>query len=307
MYRNIKRALRPLAVAAALTLAAASLLACSPAATPTPTPTVQPTPTAGPAAAPTASGRCGLLCRPDFWATADVAAIRQELTKQPDLLAPGGLQGGSALNVAAARADEPAVIGILLDAGAELEYRSAEMGNTPLIAASAFNPNPLVITTLLDKAADISATNNDGHTALMAAAAFNPNPAVASALLDRGAELEATDEATGITALHAAVLNRNPNMMALLLNHGANAGHRLNNGDTVTHTYAELGTAPTVGAVLLLHSRHHLWTRNHNGETPCQIASERVPDDPADPSFTQQEQDEIIRLLCRRLQPNEEP
>lgn len=337
MYRNTKRTLRRLAAAIVLTLAAVILLACSPAATPTPTivptataiaiplaaatptptpvptPTIWPTPTAGPTpgggptVTPTAPERCGPMCRPEFWATADVAAVRHELSKQPDLRAPGGLHGGSALNVAAARSDEPVMIGILLDAGAALEYRSVEKVKTPLIAASAINPNPRMATILLDRGADISATNRDGHTAPMAAAAFNPNPAVANALLDRGAELEATDEATGITALHAAVLNRNPNMMALLLNRGANAGHRLNNGDTVTHTYAELGTAPTVGAVLLLHSRHHLWTRNHNAETPCQIASERVSDYKADPPFTREERDEIIRLLCRRLQPNEEP
>ena len=119
---NIRKSLFQRSHRVVLTLAVAVLLAYSPA-------TARPTP----------AERCGPMCQFTFWRQAEVAPVRHQLTKTPDLWAPGGPQGGSALNMAAAHTVEPAVIGILLDAGTNLEYRSGKLGNTPLIAAAGLN------------------------------------------------------------------------------------------------------------------------------------------------------------------------
>ena len=79
----------------AFTLAVAVLLACS-------TTTATTTPVE----------RCGPMCQFPFWHQADVAAVRYQLTQNPDLWAPGGPQGGRSLNMAAAHTVEPVVIGI---------------------------------------------------------------------------------------------------------------------------------------------------------------------------------------------------
>lgn len=154
--RKINAALRRLMHATAFTISTSILLACSPSATPaappSPEPTTtpiaisliapSPTPTAEPTATPTPAERSGRMCQPGFWRKAVATTVRLQLKRKPDLSAPGGQQGGSALNVAAAHTSHPTVIGILLDAGADLEYPSSQMGNTPLIAAAALNPNP---------------------------------------------------------------------------------------------------------------------------------------------------------------------
>ena len=308
--RHINAALRRLTHATAFTLTIGILLACSPAATPASPPSLEPTttpiaiplisPSPTPTAEPTAAERCGRLCQPGFWRKATVTAVRLQLKRKPDLSAPGGQQGGSALNVAAAHSSRPAVIGILLDAGADLEYLSAQMGNTPLIAAAALNPNPEVAAALFKRGANIEARNNEGQTPLHAAAALNPNPAVARLLLAHNADIEAREDLLGATPLHAAAaLNSNPRMVELLLEHNADIEARTPNGDTLVHTFAKYGVEPAVGAALLLNGRNFRTERNSEGKTPCQITAERHPSNQTEPPFTEQDRKQILRILCR--------
>ena len=303
----IKATLNRLTNAIAFMLVISVLLACGPAATPArPTtivltpPAPTPTPTTAPTATPTAADRCGQLCDPGFWHTAVPDTVRLQLERNPDLSAPGGRQGGSALNVAAAHTSHPAIIDILLDAGADLEFRSSQMANTPLIAGAALNPNPDVVAALLEQGADIEARNNQGQTPLIVAAALNPNPAVAHLLLEHNADLEAREHLLGATPLHAAVaLNPNAEMVELLLEHDADIAALTPNQNTVAHTFAEYSVEPAVGAVLLLKNRDLRDQRNSDGKKPCQITAERSPNTRLNPPFTEHNREQILRILCR--------
>ena len=72
--------------------------------------------------------------------------------------------------------------------------------------AAGLNPNPEVITVLLQAGAHINARAAGGMTPLMWAAARNKNPEVIAALLDAGADTKAKDS-QGRTAFDYAQQN----------------------------------------------------------------------------------------------------
>ena len=175
---------------------------------PTPTPTPEPTPTPAPAG-------CGVLCEDEFWASADAAAVEAELEKNPDLSEKVGELGISALHVAASNTNDPALLALLLDAGADLEIRSVLNDSTPLHMAAGFNRDPAVAEFLLDRGADLEDINNSGATPLHTAIALNPNREVVIRLLSRGADFSART-ASGAGVVHTAAFNRDPSMLALI-------------------------------------------------------------------------------------------
>jgi hypothetical protein len=71
----------------------------------------------------------------------------------------------SALMVAAAYNENPAVIAILLKAGADMEAEDGAYGMTALMWATRHNGNPEVILTLLKAGADVKAKSDEGKTA----------------------------------------------------------------------------------------------------------------------------------------------
>lgn len=93
------------------------------------------------------------------------------------------------------------VTALLLEAGGDVNAREW-MGRTPLHVAAAGNGNPAVIELLIDAGADLQAVGNhaeeyrriysplDGATPLHEAAASNSNPAVVTALVRAGAEID---------------------------------------------------------------------------------------------------------------------
>ena len=68
------------------------------------------------------------------------------------------------------------------------------------------NPNPEVVTTLLDTGSNIEAVDFMGRTPLMIAAEADPNPEVIIVLLKAGADAKARDKA-GKTAFDYAKTN----------------------------------------------------------------------------------------------------
>ena len=142
------------------------------------------------------------------------------------------LRGGEAAFLfAAAYNENPAVLQVFIDAGADVNaYTSHDDGGvTPLILAAGLNRNPEMVRTLIAAGADPNAGivpefgsgGATGPTVLMAAAAYNPNQAVLQALLEAGAEVRIATE-DGWTALMAAAWEtRNPAIVQELLAAGA--------------------------------------------------------------------------------------
>ena len=177
----------------------------------------------------------------------------------------------SELLEAAAQGDASSVA-LLLDRGADIEA-SNDIGWTPLHLAAAHNAEPAVAALLLDRGADIEARDNDGWMPLHMAAANNAEPAVAALLIDRGADIEARTE-IGFTPLHwAAALNAEPAVAALLLDRGADIQTRDDDGWTPLHRAASGNSNPAVAA-LLIDRGADIEAVSDQGATPLHAAAE---------------------------------
>jgi len=133
-------------------------------------------------------------------------SIQAAIDKGADVNAVSSLDGTTVLMLAAEDNPNPDVITTLLEAGAEIEARD-EIDRTALMFAAEDNPNPDMITTLLRAGAEIEARDDFGYTALIRAAAGNPNSIVITALLKAGADGKAKDNG-GLTAFDNAKNNK---------------------------------------------------------------------------------------------------
>ena len=133
------------------------------------------------------------------------------------------------LHFAAMWARDPAVVALLVRAGADVNARDGD-DRTPLHRAAEKSSNPAMITALIDAGADLQAWTDDfvsyhyswHGTPLHAAAGSNENPAVTARLLEAGANVNTRTEENHASPLHlAAFSNRNPTVAALLIQAGA--------------------------------------------------------------------------------------
>lgn len=115
---------------------------------------------------------------------------------------PGQQVQGSALHAAAHYDADPAVITMLVNAGADIQVQVPELG-TPLHAAAKNGNNPETIQALLAAGADLHAPGESGETPLHTAAGYNDNREVIDALIAAGADINARSN-LGTTPLHYA-------------------------------------------------------------------------------------------------------
>jgi ankyrin repeat protein len=121
-------------------------------------------------------------------------------------------------------------------------------GNTELILA-AQNGHKEIVSELLDRGADVNASNNYGITALIYAAQ-NGHKEIVNELLDRGADVNASNN-YGITALIYAARNGHTEIVNELLdNRGANVNAVNQQGDTSLICAARNGHTEIVEALL---------------------------------------------------------
>ena len=160
----------------------------------------------------------------------------------------------SALMYAARNSQNPEVLRILIEAGAQVN-RQNERGETPLLLAAGSSNFGLgsapKLELLLEFGADVSAKNQVGMTALMMAAREN-GVAEIEALLGAGAEVSATDQFGRTSLMHAAMLGSEPLVVRRLVEAGADPNARTVYGETPLTLAARSrnATPAVVGALL---------------------------------------------------------
>lgn len=168
-------------------------------------------------------------------------------------------QATALLFTAAASTPDPAVVSMLLAAGADVHAR--DRGEYTPLHKAALSGTPKVVRALLAAGADVDAWaegfNVDwgwGYTPLHLAAKSNPHPEVVSALVEAGADLQAPGEESyfrGNTPLHYAGDNANPDVAAALLSAGADVGALSATGRTPLHEAAANASSPATIELLV--------------------------------------------------------
>ena len=157
-------------------------------------------------------------------------------------------------------------------------------GSTPLHFASVWARDPAIVSLLVQAGAEVNALDNSGGSPLHAAAGSTDGPAMIVALAKAGAELDVwrpgIHSPYGWTPLHLAVdSNRNPAVTAALIEVGADVHARQEDGPTPMHDAA---TAEVVALLLAagadIEARAtYLGRHQPNGRdmTPLHVAAKR--------------------------------
>ncbi|MDE0527533.1 MAG: ankyrin repeat domain-containing protein [Truepera sp.] len=140
------------------------------------------------------------------------------------------VDGYTPLHWAVIRVEAPAVIRVLIEAGAELEARTKGNGETPLHKAVKWG-EPDIIRVLLKAGANLEAQSSLGNTPLHLAAREHGNPAVIKILVGAGALLEARN-LDGYTPLHYAARSNTPAVIKALLDLDADVTAQNSDGKT---------------------------------------------------------------------------
>ena len=98
----------------------------------------------------------------------------------------------------------PGKIRSLIEDGADVNQRIDDGGVTALMWAALDCPDPAVLQVLLEAGAKVNVSDLDGARALSHAAGSNDNPEVVRVLIDAGANVNASDK-SGKTALDMAL------------------------------------------------------------------------------------------------------
>lgn len=216
-----------------------------------------------------------------FFALADADVLAGCTAFGADVRALGRHGPDPLLVRAAAKAQNPGVISVLLEAGAEVHVRDDRYGYTPLHHA-ARSGTAGVVRALLEAGADPDAWatgfNVDwgwGWTPLHLAARSNPDPDVVRVLAEAGADLEARSGESyrqGNSPLHYAGGNANPDVVAALLDAGADVNALSAAGRTPLHEAAANASNPAV-IELLVAAGADVNALDSNGYAPLHSAA----------------------------------
>ncbi len=249
--------------------------------------------------------QCTRLCDDDFWQTATLGDVRQELEAGEDINRVRGSDGNSPLHLAVRQGISPEIVELLLEAGAdpnasafrdvnEDPFRRELSVRTPLQLATEFGEHPpTVIRLLLEYGADpnppIDPDNlrNGSLAPLVYSLGGNQTHRneIVQLLLEHGADPAArglwpyADERA--TALHAAAAIADPVLLELFLRHGADF-HILSAPDSKYYEYEQGMTILHAAAKRNLHPESIEFLIGHGldvnaatrgGVTPLHLAS----------------------------------
>jgi uncharacterized protein len=166
------------------------------------------------------------------------------------------------------------IVTALLAAGAKVNARATDTGETALINAVSNKFTPIV-KVLLDAGADLSIRNRFDFNALTIAVAAN-NEELAGLLLDRGANIET--ETSTLTPLMFAASAGNVNMIRFLVKRGAKVNHGAKEGrQTALLSAIYSGKPDAVQALVDLKADVNAKTKD--GDTPLKAAMKGDQDD----------------------------
>ena len=183
----------------------------------------------------------GSLAQVEGWVAAQVSGDEATVNRYRN--------ASAAILRAAASNPNPAVLGFLLDSGADPAAAVSEL----LHRAARLNSNPAAIELLMNRGAQVAALEGmfpPSWTALHRAARWNANPAVAHRLAELGAEIGATDAMSSATPLHLAARFSPPAVVEALLAVGADAS-AVDDGGATPLLSARLNPRAGVQAALL--------------------------------------------------------
>ncbi len=180
---------------------------------------------------------CEGWLRGAFWERADPATVRTCLAAGYSVDDRSTPAEQTPLHWAARHSDDPDVIRVLIEAGADLEA-STRARRTPLHWAARYNRSPAIVRALLEYEANVYAETRHGRTPLHLAALFNENPAVVDSLA--GVTDVDVQKHNGGTPLHDAARrtwdgptgNPNPAVVDVLIRRGANLSVETEGGVT---------------------------------------------------------------------------
>ncbi len=164
-----------------------------------------------------------------------------------------------------------------------INERDPNRGNETALDMASNIGRIAIVQFLLDRGANIDATDPSGKTALHGACIDNVRygvkPEVAKLLLQRGANPNVADKGSGWTPLHYAANSAHPNIVEILLAHRANPNHRAKEGDTPLHTacYGD-GKAqqrPAIAELLIKAGADVNACESTKGMTPLHYATDR--------------------------------
>ena len=166
-----------------------------------------------------------------------------------------GGDGWTPLIIAARYNEDPEVLSVLLEAGANVNatIRKGNLrGRTPLMCAVVNkSSNPQAVAILLKAGANVNARDNNLQTALMIAGWNRQKLDIISLLLEAGADVNAKDESDTTVLMHNVEFNENVEVIASLLKAGAKINVREKNGYTALMNAALHNHNPEVISLLL--------------------------------------------------------
>ena len=159
----------------------------------------------------------------------------------------------------------------LIEKGADMNA-SNNRGNTPLHVAC-MNGRTEVVKSLVGKGADMNASNNKGDTPLHVACrkTYSGKNEVAMSLIEKGADMNSSNN-EGDTPLHVACRSGHTEAAMSLIEKGADMNASNNEGDTPLHVAC--GNGHTEVAMSLIEKGADMNASDNEGNTPLHHACE---------------------------------
>jgi ankyrin repeat protein len=179
------------------------------------------------------------------------------------------IDGSTPLMIAARYNSNPRVFTMLIKTGSGLEDKD-NGGRTSLHCAT-MNEHLSILKTLIGQGGDIHAVASAGQTLLHDAARFNPNPAIISFLIEKGLDISAKDRFDS-TPLHCAAVNENLEILKTLIKQGGDIRAIDSAGQTLLHCAAWFNSNPAI-IDFLIGKELDISAKDRFGATPLHYAA----------------------------------